>query len=135
MTVATFAARFNHALTAMRKIYHLSSCSTCQQIIRQLGLAEKSFEMQDIKQQNISAAELDAIKGKVGSYEALFSRKAMKFRSMGLDKMDLTEADYRRLILEEYTLLKRPVILVGDAVLVGNAKATVAEAAKLLGHA
>jgi SOS response regulatory protein OraA/RecX len=50
MTVATFAARFNHALTAMRKVYHLSSCSTCQQIIRQLGLAEKGFEMQDIKQ-------------------------------------------------------------------------------------
>jgi arsenate reductase len=119
----------------MHKAYHLSTCSTCQRIIHELGLVEKGFELQDIKQQNISAAELDSIKEKVGSYEALFSRKAMKFRSMGLDKMALTEADYRRLILEEYTFLKRPVILVGDAVLVGNAKATVAEAAKLLGHA
>lgn len=128
----TFA---HHKIPPMRKAYHLSSCSTCQRIIRELGLVERGFALQDIKQQNISAQELDAIQEQVGSYEALFSRKAMKFRSMGLDKMTLTEQDYRRYILEEYTFLKRPVILIGDAVFVGNAKATVAEAAKLLGHA
>lgn len=116
----------------MRKVYHLSSCSTCQKIIRELGLEGKGFEMQDIKQDNISAHELDAIKEKVGSYESLFSRRAMKFRSMGLDRMTLTEKDYRQYILEEYTFLKRPVILIGDNVFVGNAKATVAEAAKML---
>lgn len=116
----------------MRKVYHLSSCSTCQKIIQELGLAEKGFEMQDIKQQNISADELDAIKEKVGSYEALFSRRAMKFRSMGLDKLVLTEKDYRQHILEEYTFLKRPVIIIEGAVFAGNAKATTAEAAKLL---
>lgn len=116
----------------MRKIYHLSSCSTCQRIIKELGLEERDFEMQDIKQQNISAEALDAIKDKVGSYEALFSKRAMKFRSMGLDKMDLTEQDYRRYMLEEYTFLKRPFILIGDAVFIGNAKSTVAEVAKLL---
>jgi arsenate reductase len=116
----------------MRKIYHLSSCSTCQQIIKQLGITEKDFEMQDIKQQNISAQELDAIKEKVGSYEALFSKRAMKFRGLGLDKMVLTEKDYRKYILEEYTFLKRPVIVIGEAIFVGNAKSTIAEAAKLL---
>lgn len=116
----------------MRKAYHLSSCSTCQKIIQELKLIEKGFQLQDIKQENISAKELDAIKEKVGSYEALFSRRAMKFRGMGLDKLVLTEQDYRQYILEEYTFLKRPVILIDDAVFVGNAKATVAEAAKLL---
>jgi len=131
-TAANFAVWINPVITAMRKVYHLSSCSTCQKIIQELGLAEKGFAMQDIKQENISAKELDAIKEQVGSYEALFSRRAMKFRSMGLDKIALTEKDYRQYILEEYTFLKRPVILIGDAVFVGNAKATVAEAAKLL---
>ena len=42
-----------------------------------------------------------------GSYEALFSRRAMKFRSMGLADKTLTEQDYRQLILDEYTFLKR----------------------------
>lgn len=116
----------------MRKIYFLSSCSTCQQIIKQLGLVDKGFEMHDIKQQNISSNDLDAIKEKAGSYEALFSRRALKFRALGLDKMTLTEADYRTYILEEYTFLKRPVIQIGEAIFVGNAKSTIAEAAKLL---
>ena len=86
--------------------------------------------MQDIKQQNISAEELDLAKEKVGSYEALFSKRAMKFRSMGLNEMNLTEADYRKYILEEYTFLKRPFVWVGDDLFVGNAKKTI-EAAKV----
>lgn len=113
----------------MRKIYHLSTCDTCQRIIKELGLEEKGFEFQDIKTNNIPADQLDAVKDKVGSYEALFSKRAMKFRSMGLNEMKLTEQDYRNYILEEYTFLKRPVIWVGDDVFVGNAKKTV-EAAK-----
>ena len=113
----------------MKKIHHLSSCNTCQKIIKELDLEAKGFEMQDIKVENISAAELDAAKKKIGSYEALFSKRAMKFRSMGLNEMNLTEADYRKYILEEYTFLKRPFIWIGDEVFVGNAKKTV-EAAK-----
>ena len=114
----------------MQKIYHLSTCDTCQRIIKELDLKNRDFEFQDIKSENISAEQLDAVHSKVGSYEALFSKRAMKFRSMGLNEMNLAEADYRKYILEEYTFLKRPVIWVGDEVFVGNAKKTV-EAAKL----
>ena len=114
----------------MKKIHHLSSCNTCQRIIKELELESRGLEMQDIKQQNISAEELDLAKEKVGSYEALFSKRAMKFRSMGLNEMNLTEADYRKYILEEYTFLKRPFVWVGDDLFVGNAKKTI-EAAKV----
>jgi len=112
----------------MKKIYHLSSCSTCQRIIKELKGGE-GFELQDIKVKNISAKDLDAIKDKVGSYEALFSKRAMKYRSMGLNEMNLNEADFRKHILEEYTFLKRPFILIGDEVFIGNSKKVV-EAAK-----
>jgi len=113
----------------MRKIHHLSTCDTCQRIIKKLGLKEKGFEFQDIKAENISAKDLDAAKEKIGSYEALFSKRAQKFRKLGLNEMKLSEADYRKYILEEYTFLKRPFIWIGDEVFVGNAKKTV-EAAK-----
>ena len=117
----------------MRKIYHLSTCDTCQRIIKELGLKERGFEFQDIKAENIAAEQLDAVKEKVGSYEALFSKRAMKYRSMGLNEMQLSEADYRKYILEEYTFLKRPVIWVDDEVFVGNSKKVVAAAAEKLG--
>lgn len=117
----------------MRKIHHLSTCDTCQRIIAQLGLKDKGFAFQDIKQQHISAEELDTAKAKVGSYEELFNKRAQKFRSMGLHELKLSEADYRKYILEEYTLLKRPIIWIGDDVFVGNAKKTTEAAKAALG--
>lgn len=122
----------------MNKIYHLSTCSTCQRIIKELenatpsSLSELGFELQDIKEKNIRAEELDGIQKKVGSYEALFSKRAMKYRSMGLNEMDLSEANYRKYMLEEYTFLKRPFILIGEEVFVGNSKKVVEAAVRSL---
>lgn len=113
----------------MKKIYHLSSCSTNQRILKGINPG-KDVELQDIKQQNIDAETLDWIKNKVGSYEALFSRKAMKYKSMGLNNMDLKESDYRKYLLEEYTFLKRPFMINGDEVFIGNSKAVVEDAVK-----
>lgn len=112
----------------MKKIFHLSTCSTCQRILKELGNGQ-GFELQDIKSDPITPAQLDFLQEKAGSYEALFSRRAQKYKSMGLANTTLTEADYRRLILEEYTFLKRPVIVIDDEVFVGNAAKTI-EAAK-----
>lgn len=105
----------------MKKIFHLSSCNTNQRILKELNPGE-DVELQDIKAENIDGETLDWIKEKVGSYEALFSKRAMKYRGLGLDKMDLTEADYRKYILQEYTFLKRPFMINGDEVFIGNAK-------------
>lgn len=114
----------------MKKIYHLGTCSTCQAILKETGiqdLADKGrFELQDIKTEKISAAQLDEMKALSGSYESLFSRRALKYKSMGLKDKVLKEADYRKLILEEYTFLKRPVALVNGALFTGNDKKTVA---------
>jgi arsenate reductase len=111
----------------MKKIFVLGSCSTCQRILGELGT--KGYEIQDIKTEKISAKDLDEMKKLAGSYEALFSRVAMKYRSMGLNEMELTEKDYRKYILEEYTFLKRPVVVSGDKIFIGNSKKVV-EAAK-----
>ena len=117
----------------MKKIYHLSTCSTCQRIIK--GLNEGAgFELQDIKQEAITEEQLDAMKEKVGTYEALFSRRAMKYRAMGLHEQSLNEEDYKRLILEEYTFLKRPVIWIEGELYVGNSKKVVAAAQEHLAN-
>jgi len=104
----------------MKKIYYLSTCSTCSRIIGELDLKNKSFDFQDIKTEKISAAQLSGMKKMAGSYEALFSRVAMKYRALGLDKKQLTEEDYKNYILEEYTFLKRPVIIINDKIFIGN---------------
>ena len=65
------------------------------------------------------------MKEKAGSYDALFSRRALKYKELGLKDKQLSERDYRKLILEEYTFLKRPVALIGGKIFVGSEKKTV----------
>ena len=108
----------------MNKIYHLATCSTCQRIIKELTPLAK-FEMQNIREEKITETQIDAMAKVVGSYEALFSRRAMKYKSMGLADKDISEAEYRQLILDEDTFLKRPVVFVGEVVFVGNSKKTI----------
>ena len=108
----------------MKKIYHLANCTTCQAIIKETGLDKKGYEMQNIKEEKITATQLDEMKKMAGTYEALFSRRAMKYKELGLKDKHLTEADYRRLILEEYTFLKRPVVINGKEIFIGSEKKT-----------
>ena len=82
--------------------------------------------MQDIKFEKITPGQLDEMKKMTGSYESLFSRRAMLYKERGLKDKTLTEKDYRDLILEEYTFLKRPVTILGKKIFVGNDKKTVA---------
>jgi len=96
--------------------------------MNELELKDKKFELQDIKSEKITAAQLAEMKKMAGSYEALFSRVALKYRALGLDKKQLTEEDYKNYILQEYTFLKRPVIITGNKIFVGNSKSTVAAA-------
>lgn len=109
-----------------KKIYHLGNCTTCQAIIGECGIDRKGFEMQEIKTEKITPAQLDEMKELSGSYEALFSRRALKYKEMGLKDKKLTEKDYRKLILEEYTFLKRPVVLIGDQLFAGSEKKNIA---------
>ncbi len=105
------------------KIFHLSHCGTCKKILD--GIDTSTCELQDIKIRSISEAELDQLAKLAGSYEALFSRKAMKYRSMGLNNKKLVEKDYRSLILADYTFLKRPVIKIGKNLFIGHTKAAI----------
>jgi len=116
----------------MRKIYHLANCNTCQRIIKALNNGE-GFELQNIKEVKMTAEQLAFMAEKIGSYEALFSRRAMKYKSMGLKEKTLSEEDYKNLILEEYTFLKRPVIVIDEDIFVGNAKKVVQAAVDRLG--
>ena len=109
----------------MKKVYYLSTCSTCARILKETGLEKKDFKMQDIKTEPITPAQIDEMARLAGGYEQLFSRIALKYRSMGLNEMKLTEKDYRKYILEEYTFLKRPVVIDGKKIYIGNSKANV----------
>jgi len=116
----------------MKKIYHLATCDTCKRIINALQLPSE-YKTHEIKQQEITAKELELLKKLSGSYEALFSKRAKLYKERGLKDERLTEDDFKRFLLEHYTFLKRPVIVNGNEIFIGNSKKTVA-AAKISIH-
>jgi len=113
----------------MKYIYFLSTCSTCKRIIKELGI-DDSFELQDIKANKISVEQIEQMKKMSGSYESLFNRRALKYKSMGLKDKSLSEDDYKKLLIEEYTFLKRPVIIINEKIFIGNSKKNVEAVAK-----
>ena len=111
----------------MKKIYHLSTCDTCKRILKEIEVPE-SFVLQDIKNESITAKQLDEMRKLAGSYEALFNKRARLYKERDLKNKDLQEDDYKELILEHYTFLKRPVIINNGEIFIGNSKKTVAAA-------
>ncbi|TKD65300.1 arsenate reductase family protein [Flavobacterium sp. ASW18X] len=112
----------------MKTIFYLATCKTCQKILEELQPLD-GVELREIKEKGVTQEELEVMRGLTDSYESLFSRRAMLFRQRGLKDQSLTEEDYKNLILEHYTFLKRPVVVVDDSIFIGNAKKQV-EAAK-----
>lgn len=100
--------------------------------MKELKISQKGFRLQDIKTDPITAAQLDEMKNLAGSYEALFSRVALKFRAWGLNEKKMTEKDYRDNILKEYTFLKRPVFIIGKQIFIGNSPKNIAAVKKAL---
>jgi len=114
----------------MRKIYYLKTCDTCRRILKSINT--DGFILQEIKTEPITVAQLEEMYILTKSYEALFSKRSKKYSAMGLKNQTLTEKDYKQLILDEYTFLKRPVIIVDKEIFVGNAKKTIEELKKLI---
>lgn len=102
----------------MKRIYHLSTCDTCRKILSTLDLSD--VELINIREQNITKDDLDFMKKQTKSYEALFNKRAQKLKELPENKKPVKDADFKKLILKEYTFLKRPAAIIDNQVIVGN---------------
>ncbi len=103
----------------MKRIYQLNTCDNCRKLLKAFSDVSE-YDIIDIKSAGISPEELDEMKERAGSYEALFSKRAMKYKSLGLKDKQLTEQEMRQFILDEYTFLKRPVRIDGPQIYIGK---------------
>ena len=115
----------------MKKIYYLKTCNTCTKILKELNLSSE-FILQDIKSEPITIKQLEQMKELAGSYEALFSKRAKLYKEMDLKNQNLSEKDYKHYILDHYTFLSRPVIIIEDQIFIGSSKKTVENAKQSL---
>lgn len=104
----------------MKTAYYLKTCGTNKKIMAPLDLS--GWNLREIKTEPITEDELDEMHKMAGSYEALFSRKSSQIKAREIDLKSLKEKDYKKLLLEHYTFLKRPVFITNQEIFIGNDK-------------
>lgn len=105
------------------RVVGLPHCTTCQKAVAWLeerGAEVESFR--NLKERPLSEDEVRELAERVGGVEALFSKRARKYRSMGLHERELPEDEMVRLMAEEYTFVTRPVVVRGDRATAGFSK-------------
>jgi len=115
----------------MKKIYYLSTCDTCKRILNELSLSE-GFIKQDLKKDGLTLEELEHLYQLSGSYESLFNKRAQLYKQRDLKNKKLQEIDFKNLLLEHYTFLKRPVLINKSEIFIGNSKNVVSLAKESL---
>lgn len=104
----------------MKKVYFLKTCSTCKRIMSEFDLSD--WQLRELKSENVTEAELAEMYHFTQSYEALLSKKSTQIKERGIDLKTLQEEDFKKLILEHYSFLKRPVFITDQEIFVGNDK-------------
>lgn len=97
-------------------------CTTCAKAQKWLETNGLDFEWRDIKGHNPTAIELKDWHEKSGlPLKRFFNTSGMKYRELGLkDKLtDMTEDEQYDILSTDGMLVKRPIIIDGDIVLVG----------------
>ncbi|MBQ0151654.1 MAG: arsenate reductase family protein [Chryseobacterium sp.] len=82
----------------------------------------REWELREIKKEPITLEEVEAMFKITNSYEELFSKKSTQIKLRELDLKTMGEDDYKELLLDHYTFLKRPVFLTDSEIFIGNDK-------------
>ncbi|MBQ6808420.1 MAG: arsenate reductase family protein [Firmicutes bacterium] len=97
-------------------------CSTCQKAKAWLEANELAYDLRDIKAENPSAAELESWQRQSGlPLRRFFNTSGLQYRSLGLkDRLpQMEEAEQISLLASDGMLVKRPLLIGEDFVLVG----------------
>jgi arsenate reductase-like glutaredoxin family protein len=80
------------------------------------------WELREIKSAPVMESELAEMYKLTNSYEALFSKKSTQIKAREIDVKTLKEEDFKALILDHYSFLKRPVFITAKELFTGSDK-------------
>lgn len=100
-------------------LYGIKACDTMKKAMNWLQEHEHVFEFHDYKKQTIDAASLERWCNE-HSWETILNRRGTTFRKLDEDrKQDLDQNKAIALMLENNSMIKRPVLDLGARTLVG----------------
>ena len=105
-------------------------CGTCQKAKKWLDSNEIQYEIRDIKEDKPTREELETwYKASGLPLKKFFTTSGLQYKALGLkDKLPtMSEAEQLDLLATDGMLVKRPIAVIGDTVLVGFKEAEWAE--------
>ena len=100
-------------------IYGIPNCDTMKKACAWLRANDVSFHFHDFRKDGLDASQVEQWAADAG-WETLLNRRGLTWRKLPeSDKSNLDEAKAVRLMAGNPTLIKRPVLVRDDSVLVG----------------
>jgi len=102
----------------MLKVYGIKNCNKVRDTFKWLEENDVDYEFINLKKEPLSEGKLDEFVHKVG-LDVLINKRGTTYRNLGLKDKDLDDDQLFDQLLENQTMIKRPVLEQDDAVLVG----------------
>ena len=102
----------------MIQVYGIKNCNKVRDTFKWLDENEVEYEFVDIKKEPLTKDELQSFVNQIG-LDVLINRRGMKWRQLGLKDKNLSDEELFDELLEHQVMIKRPVLVEGEAILVG----------------
>lgn len=122
----TGACEFKSRKVEMIKAYMYNSCSQCRDVGKALNQAGIDFEAREFFMEKFTREELTELLATTGlSLDDIVSKRSNPYREMALANRKITDDELIGLMLEEPRLIRRPIVVGTDGVLIGSKAADV----------
>lgn len=102
----------------MIQVYGIKNCNKIRDTLKWLKGQKVDYTFYDLKKEPLSREELEEFVHRIG-LDVLINRKGMKWRQLGLKDKNPDDRELFEKLLEHQTMIKRPVLIKDEAILVG----------------
>ncbi len=102
----------------MLHIAGIKNCNKIRDTKKWMDEHGVEYEFIDVKKEPLTRDELKELEVKVG-LDVLVNKRGRKWRDLGLAKKELSDEELFEQLLEHQVMIKRPVLIKGESVLVG----------------
>lgn len=102
----------------MIEVYGIKNCNKIRDTLKWLKENEVEHHFYDLKKESLTREELEEFVYRIG-LDVLINKRGMTWRRLGLKDKELSDDELFNILFENQTMIKRPVLVNGEAMLVG----------------
>lgn len=102
----------------MIQVYGIKNCNKIRDTLTWLKGREIEHHFYDLKKEPLTREELEEFVHRIG-LDVLVNKRGMTWRRLGLKDKNLSDDELFTVLLENQSMINRPVLVKGEAMLVG----------------